>query len=189
MKAETATPLHPQQLERHSNDMQVLGDQPLRLVAGRAVRRAAGGQAPAPRPRRQASSSPVSPPGCPAVRGPDRCHVPVECASGALSPVRVVLLIDPRSPCHCRGRPQPALQRRLPSLASPDGLPSRLMGSRRGLAAQDRVGSEALKQPAELSLVGVQGALEMLLWVPQVPVTATPRVAGSVGEAWGCLGP
>lgn len=61
-----------------------------------------------PRHMRKASSSPCFPAWLPRLsEAPidDTC-LWSERASGALSPVRVVLLIDPRSPCHCQGMPQ-----------------------------------------------------------------------------------
>lgn len=89
--------------------VQVLGDQPLRLGAGAAVCRAAGGQ---DRPAQEAGQQqplgqqqPGHPLAARAVRGPDRCRVPAEHVSGALSPVRVLLLIDPRSPVAAGGGP------------------------------------------------------------------------------------
>lgn len=79
--------------------------------------------------------------------------------SGAASPVRVVLLIDPRSPYHCQGMPQLAQQ-------CPDCCPSLLQmafspasaASRLGQTALTRQGLGASNQPAELSPGrGVQG--------------------------------
>lgn len=79
-------------------------------------------------------------------------HVPVACASGAVSPVRVVLLIDPRSPCHCQGN---GSEMSSPlSLAPPDGLPPTSAASGLGQTPLTMWGLGPSKWPAELSPAG-----------------------------------
>lgn len=81
-----------------------------------------------------------------------RRHVPVACASGAVSPVRVVLLIDPRSPCHCQGN---GSEMSSPlSLAPPDGLPPTSAASGLGQTPLTMWGLGPSKWPAELSPAG-----------------------------------
>lgn len=144
---------------------------------------------------RKASSGPLaSPLGSQSCQRLDQCHVPVERASGAESPVRVVLLIDPRSPCHCQGMLQPAQQcsDRCPS-PHQMAFPPASAASRLGQKVLTVQGPGPSMQPAALipwQRAGWEHRRRpcVLMFRPGQSPPPPPTMAGWVGESQGCSG-